>query len=144
MVVRLGITDIMAELKTKPNDASVADFLAAVADEEKRADCQQLVKLMQSVTRAKPKLWGSSLVGFGSYRCRYPSGRECDWFLAGFSPRKHSLSIYIMAGLERYNDLLARLGKHKTGKSCLYIKKLSDVDTSVLRDLITRSVNDLT
>lgn len=133
----------MAELKTKMTDASVAAFLASVEDEKKRADSAAVLKLMKSVTRAEPKMWGPSIVGFGSYRYVYDSGREGEWFLTGFSPRKQALTLYIMSGFSRYEELLGRLGKFKTGKACLYIRKLEDVDTNVLRELITLSVQHL-
>jgi len=128
----------MAELKTKPSEASVGTFLAGVPDEARRADCQALVKLMKSVTKARPRMWGPSIVGFGSYRYKYDSGREGEWFLAGFSPRKSDLTLYIMSGLGPHAGLLRKLGRHKTGKSCLYIKRLADVDLDVLRELIER------
>jgi hypothetical protein len=128
----------MAELKTKPTETSVESFLAGVADDARRADCRALVKLMKRVTKAKPRMWGPSIVGFGSYRYKYDSGREGEWFLAGFSPRKSDLTLYIMSGLGPHAALLGRLGKHKTGKSCLYLKRLADVDLDVLRELIER------
>lgn len=130
----------MAELKTRVNDASVVDFLNGVGDDQKRADCFELVDLMKEITGEEPKMWGPSIVGFGSYRYRYDSGREGDWMQVGFSPRKQALTLYIMSGFSRYEDLLKRLGKHKTGKACLYVKRLSDVDRDVLRDLIAQSV----
>lgn len=131
----------MAELKTQPNAASVEDFLNTVPDEEKRADAFAVLKLMKQVTKAKPKMWGSSIVGFGEYHYTYESGREGDWFLTGFSPRKQSLTLYIMSGFARYDSLMKKLGKYKTGKSCLYIKKLEDIDLVILKELITQSVN---
>lgn len=130
----------MAELKTKKTEQSVEDFLNAIADEQTRQDCFAIVKLMQKATKAKPKMWGPAIVGFGDYHYKYESGRENDWFLVGFSPRKQNLSLYIMAGFERYDELMQKLGKHKTGKSCLYIKKLADVDQKVLKELIEQSV----
>ena len=131
----------MAELKTKPNDASVEEFLAGVEDERKQQDCQTLLELMQRVTGEPPKMWGGSIIGFGSYHFKYASGREGDWFLTGFSPRKRNLTLYIMAGFRRYDELMAQLGKHKTGKSCLYINKLDDVDLEVLEELVTQSAD---
>lgn len=133
----------MAELKTKPEDASVDAFIAAIEDEQKRADAEAILDMMAKATRAKPQMWGSSIVGFGSYHYVYASGREGDWFLVGFSPRKRSFSLYIMAGFDDYAELLGQLGKHKTGKSCLYINKLADVDTKVLRKLIRESVKHM-
>lgn len=130
----------MAELKTKPNEASVEAFLQSVEDEKKRQACFTLLKLMQDVTQSEPKMWGGSIVGFGNYHYKYESGREGDWFLTGFSPRKQNLTLYIMAGFDRYDELMAKLGKHKTGKSCLYINKLEDIDMTVLRELVAQSV----
>jgi len=129
----------MAELKTKPNDASVEEYLDGVEDEDKRRDCRTLLDLMRDVTGEEPVMWGPSIVGFGRYRYRYDSGREGDWFLTGFSPRKRDLTVYLMAGADRFEDLMARLGKHKTGKSCLYLKRLAEVDLDVLRELVARS-----
>ena len=106
----------MADVKTKRNDASVTDFLNAVDDDQKRQDCLELVDLMRDVTGEEPKMWGGSIVGFGSYHYRYDSGREGDWPLVGFSPRKQALTLYIMAGFSRYDELMSRLGKYKTGK----------------------------
>ena len=130
----------MAELKTRVNDASVAEFLQGVDDQQKRADCLEIVDLMRDITGEEPKMWGDSIVGFGTYRYRYASGREGDWMQVGFSPRKQSLTLYIMSGFSRYDELMDRLGTYKTGKSCLYVKRLSDVDHDVLRELITQSV----
>lgn len=129
----------MAELKTQKNDASVTDFLNGV-DEKRREDCFALVELMEEATGAEAKMWGASIVGFGSYHYKYASGKEGDWMLVGFSPRKQNLTLYIMSGFEEYDGLLAKLGKHSTGKSCLYIKRLADVDTDVLRQLVAASV----
>ena len=129
-----------AELKTKLNDASVEDFLNTVSDEQIRADCFEITKLMKQVTTAEPKMWGSSIVGFGSYHYKGASGREGDWMLVGFSPRKQNLTLYIMAGFDRYDELMKKLGKFSTGKSCLYIKKLADVDKKVLKELVSESV----
>ena len=130
----------MAELKTKPNDQSVEAFLNSLEDEKKRQDSFTILKLMQAVTQMEPKMWGDSIVGFGSYHYKYASGREGDWFLTGFSPRKQNLTLYIMAGFDQYDDLLQDLGKFKTGKSCLYIKRIEDVDLSTLRNLVKQSV----
>ena len=132
----------MAELKTQPTQSSVDDFLAGV-DEERRDDCQTLVDLMSQATGESPKMWGPSIVGFGSYRYEYESGRSGDWFLTGFSPRKRNLTLYIMAGFDRYDDLMERLGKHSTGKSCLYVKRLADVDMDVLSELVHASVDHM-
>jgi uncharacterized protein YdhG (YjbR/CyaY superfamily) len=130
----------MAELKTKPTEQSVAAFLDSIADEKLRADCQAIVKLMQKATKAKPKMWGDSIVGFGHYHYKYESGRENDWFIVGFSPRKQNLTLYLMAGFARFPELLQKLGKYKTSKSCLYIKRLEDVDLQVLKEMIEQSV----
>ena len=130
----------MAELKTKLNKASVTKFLNGIKDETKRKDAFTISKIMQKVTKEKPKMWGSSIVGFGSYHYKGASGREGDWPLTGFSPRAQNLTLYIMPGFERYDALLKKLGKHKLGKSCLYINKLEDVDTSVLEELVTEGV----
>ena len=133
----------MAELKTKRTEASVDDFIAGIADEQRRDDCRALLTMMKRVSKAPPKMWGASMVGFGSYHYRYASGREGEWFLAGFSPRRQDLTVYVMAGFEDYPELMARLGKYKTGKSCLYLKRLSDVDAAVLEKLIAASVRDM-
>ena len=133
----------MAQLKTQPNDGDVGAFLASVEHPTRRQDSQVVLELMRRITGEEPKLWGPSIVGFGSYHYRYASGREGDWFLTGFSPRKQSLTLYIMAGFSRYDELLAQLGKHKTGKSCLYINKLADVDMEVLEALVRASVEHL-
>ncbi len=133
----------MAELKTKVNDADVNAFLAAIPDEQRRKDCQTLAKWMKKITGRAPRMWGDSIVGFGTYHYKSTSGREGDWFLTGFAPRKDSLTVYIMAGFARYEDLMERLGKHKNGKSCLYLKRLSDVDEAVLKELIALSVDYL-
>jgi Domain of unknown function (DU1801) len=131
---------VMEELKTKVNEASVSDFLESIANEQTRNDCQTIVQIMQQATNAKPKMWGSSIVGFGTYHYQYASGREADWMQIGFSPRKQNIVLYITNGYQEYGALLAQLGKHSVGKSCLYIKKLSDVDVSMLEKLIQASV----
>lgn len=128
------------ELKTKLNDASVTNFLNSVEDEQKRKDSFEIMKMMKQVTKAEPMMWGTSIVGFGTYHYKGASGREGDWMLIGFSPRKQNLTLYIMPGFERYPELMKKLGKHTTGKSCLYIKRLSDVDTDVLKELMAESV----
>lgn len=133
----------MAEAKTQPTKASVKKFLDGIQDETKRQDCLELVKMMKQITKAEPQMWGPSIVGFGSYHYKYASGREGDWFLTGFSPRKRDLTVYIMPGLREYDDLLAKLGKHKTGVSCLYLKRLEDVDKKVLKQLIRDSVKNV-
>ncbi|HET9911825.1 MAG TPA: DUF1801 domain-containing protein [Anaerolineales bacterium] len=128
-----------AELKTKVNEASVADFLNSIEDEQKRKDSLEIVRIMEQITKEKPKMWGTSIVGFGSYHYKGASGREGDWMLLGFSPRKQNLTLYLAGGLEHYQSLLNKLGKHSTGKGCLYIKKLNDVSVDVLKELISES-----
>lgn len=130
----------MAELKTKPTDQSVRDFLNQIPDEERRENCFALAKLMQEITGSKPKMWGPSIVGFGSYHYKYASGREGDWMLTGFSPRKKDLTLYIMMGFDKHPELMKQLGKHSVGKSCLYIKRLSDIHLPTLKKLIKASV----
>ena len=130
----------MAELKTQPTNRSVKDFIDGIAEDAKRRDCRTIMKIMKKVTKARPKMWGSSIVGYGKYRYKYASGREGEWFTAGFSPRAQSLTLYIMSGFKGHDALLKKLGKHKTGKSCLYIKRLGDIDLTVLEELIERSL----
>jgi hypothetical protein len=130
----------MADNKTKGTQASVAAFIDALTDETKRADAKVLVKLMQSATGEKPKMWGPSIIGFGSYHYKYESGREGDMPLVGFSPRKPAAVLYGVTGFSDAEVLLAKLGKHTTGKGCLYIKKLADVDRKVLQALVEKSV----
>lgn len=127
-------------MTTRPTDSEVDAFLGAIEDEEKRADCLDLARMMREVTGAEPRLWGSGMVGFGSYHYRYQSGREGDWFLTGFAPRKKELTVYIVSGFDRHGELMRRLGTYKTGKSCLYIKRLADVDVETLRELVRQSV----
>ena len=133
----------MAELKTKPTEASVREFLNQVPDEERRNDCFTIAKLMEEATGAKPKMWGASIVGFGTFHYKYASGREGDWLVTGFSPRKNDLTLYMMMGFEQHRDLMAKLGKHKTGKSCLYIKRLDDIHLPTLKKLIKQSIKQL-
>ena len=130
----------MAELKTRPNASDVLGFLNSVSDEKKKQDSYQLLNLMENITREKPVMWGGSIIGFGRYHYKYASGREGDWFLTGFSPRKQNLTLYIMSGFKRFEELLAKLGKHSTGKGCLYIKRLEDIDLKVLGELVQQSV----
>ena len=129
----------MPENKTRPNTSSVTLFIEAVDDELKEADCYTLIDLMKEITGEEPVMWGPSIIGFGSYHYKYDSGREGDMMLTGFSPRKQNLSVYIMTGFAKYEELLKELGKHKTGKSCLYFKRLSDVNIDVLTELIKAS-----
>ena len=127
----------MSENKTKPTDASVEEWLQNV-EEKRRDDCRTLVELMQGVTGEPATMWGS-IVGFGKYKYRYESGREGEWFLSGFANRKQSLTLYIMGGFDGHDELMGKLGKFKIGKSCLYVKKLEDVDMDVLRELVQKS-----
>jgi hypothetical protein len=130
----------MAEIKTKKNDASVTGFLNGVEGEERRADCFAVLDIMQQATGVEPAMWGPSIVGFGKYHYKYDSGREGDMFLTGFSPRKQALTLYIAAGFDGFAELMQKLGKYKTGKSCLYIKRLSDIHLPTLKKLIKQSV----
>jgi hypothetical protein len=131
---------LMADLKTKRNDASVDDFLNAIKDEQVRQDCRAIAEIMRKATKAKPQMWGPSIVGFGSYHYKYASGREGDWMLVAFSPRKRNITLYIWPGFEGYDELMAQLGKHSCGKACIYIKRLSDVHLPTLKKLINGSV----
>jgi len=133
----------MAEIKTKRNDASVRAFLKLVQNEKRREDAEKILRIMEKLTDSKPEMWGPSIIGFGSYHYQYASGREGDWFLVGFSPRKQNLVLYIMSGYDKHHDIMKRLGKYKTGKSCLYINKLEDVNLHVLEELITASIKCL-
>jgi hypothetical protein len=131
----------MAEPKTKPTAVSVSDFLSAIENDQIRTDCQAIVEVMQAATKSAPQMWGTSIVGFGAYRSKGASGREADWPLAAFSPRKQNITLYLhLAGLEQEGDLLEKLGKHTRGKGCLYIKKLADVDLPTLKKLVRASV----
>lgn len=129
-----------AELKTKPTQEVVETFLKKIPDEGKKADCFSMMKMMEQITKEKAKMWGPGIVGFGNYHYKYESGREGDFFITGFSPRAQNLTLYIMAGFAKYDELMQKLGKYKTGKSCLYIKKLEDVDQKILKSLIAESV----
>jgi hypothetical protein len=131
----------MADLKTKPSGEDVDQFLNGVSDEKKRQDCFTLLELMRQITQIEPKLWGSSIVGFGDHHYKYASGHEGDTFMVGFSPRKQNLTLYILSGFEQQQPLLQKLGKFKTGVGCLYIKRLEDVDLPTLRTLIQESFN---
>lgn len=133
----------MAELKTKPTDADVGVFLQSIEDEQRRADCLALHTLMSEALNLPAVMWGEQIVGYGRYDYKYPTGNSGSWFLAGFAPRKQNLTLYIMAGFEQYDALMSKLGKYKTGKSCLYVKKLADVDADVLRELVVRSVEHM-
>jgi hypothetical protein len=133
----------MVELKTQKNDASVENFLSTISDETQRADSHKLLEIFAKQTGEEPRMWGSAIVGFGQYHYKYESGREADWMLAGFSPRKAALTLYLSTGFEMDQDLLSKLGKHKLGKGCLYIKRLSDIDEDTLKLLITASYQEM-
>ena len=133
----------MAELKTKKNSASVEDFLSSIENPKRKADSLELLKMMQAITGEEPEMWGASLIGFGSYDYKYANGRDGSWFRTRFSPRKNAMTLYIMSGFSQYDELLEKLGKFKTGKSCLYVKKLEDVDEGVLRELIKQSAEHM-
>jgi uncharacterized protein DUF1801 len=130
----------MAQPKTTRNNASVGGFLNSIKDDQVRKDCWAIVDIMQKATKAKPKMWGASIVGFGTYRCTYANGREADWMVTAFSPRKQNITVYLMGGFERYGELMATVGKHTRGKSCLHIKRLSDVHLPTLKKLVNASV----
>ncbi|WP_395373500.1 DUF1801 domain-containing protein [Marinicella sp. W31] len=133
----------MSENKTQKNAASVQAFLETVEHKQKLEDSQQLLHMMQAVSGEEPAMWGPSIIGFGEYHYKYDSGREGDFMRIGFSPRKSNISIYIIPGFSPYQDLMDKLGKHKLGKSCLYINKLADVDQDVLKELMARSLDDM-
>ena len=130
----------MAAAKTLPNDASVEEYLLSVENGDRREDTRAVVTMMEQITGHPPVMWGDSIIGFDTYHYKYASGREGDWMLSAVAPRKAALTVYVMAGFDRFGDLMGRLGKYKTGSSCLYLKKLSDADPVVLEDLITASV----
>lgn len=133
----------MSELKTKKNNASVAEFLKKIDDRQKRTDCRKIATMMRNATGKKAKMWGSSIIGYDSYEYVYKTGKSASWPITGYSPRAQNISIYVMPGFSRFKSLLSKLGKHKTGKSCLYIKRLADVNESVLNQLIGESVNEM-
>jgi hypothetical protein len=125
-----------ADLKTKATKASVKDFIDAIPDETRRKECRTVMQIMRAAAGVAPRMWGSSIVGFGDYHYKYASGREGDWFVVGFSPRKSQLTLYLSSGIDRQRPLLKQLGPHGTGKGCLYLKRLSDVDLDVLKTLV--------
>ncbi len=133
----------MAEPKTRPGEASVTDFLNGIADTKRREDARSVMTMMARITRREPVLWGSAIIGFGSYTYEYASGRTGEWPLTGVSPRKQALSVYVMSGFEDHDALLESLGPHRTGKSCLYIRDVEKVDQKVLASLIRKSVAHL-
>ena len=130
----------MAELKTRPNKASVRQYIASLESDVRKSESKQIFALMRRVTGHRAKMWGESIVGFGSYHYMYESGREGDWLLTGFSPRKQNMTIYVMNGFSDYKKLLAKLGKHKHSKSCLYLPRVENVDLGILEEIVTRSV----
>ena len=128
----------LAEIKTKPTSTSVESFIESIPNEQKRKDSQVILQMMKKIMKETPKMWGSSIIGFGDVRCKSPAtGREVDWFKIGFAPRKANLSLYLGLDIQRHADALSKLGKHKTGVGCLYINKLADVDVKVLEQMIT-------
>ena len=129
-----------AILKTQKTELSVTDFLNSIKDEERRADCFTIAEMMKKITKDEPKMWGSAIIGFGNVHLKYESGRELDWFCCGFSPRKANISLYISFDISKYSEMLKKLGKHSTGKGCLYVNKLSDIDLKILEELIQKSV----
>ena len=130
-------------IKTQKTERSVSEFLDTVEDDARRKDCEAIVRIMKRAVKAPPKMWGTSIIGFGDHSYKTANGKENAWFLSGFSPRKQDLTLYIMAGFDRHEALMAKLGKYKTGGSCLYIKRLADIDTKVLEDLIDASVTHM-
>ena len=130
----------MSDLKTKQNEKSVEEFLEKIEDPEKKKASKQILKILETISKNEAKMWGDSIIGFGKYHYKYKSGREGDWMRIGFSPRKQNLTLYIMDGFEKYSELMEKLGKFKTGKSCLYIKKLQDIDIKILKELIKESL----
>ena len=132
-----------AELQTQKTGENVEAFLNSVADEQRRADSFRVLEMMRSISGAEPEMWGPAIIGFGSRPLKYASGREIEWMDVAFSPRKANLTLYLTEGFEGYHELLTRLGKHKVSKACLYIKRLSDVDEKVLRELIAASIDDI-
>ena len=133
----------MAEMKTRETKESVDAFLDKATDAKTRRECDTIMRIMKRVTGAPPRMWGPSMVGFGTYSYKYETGREGEYFITGFSPRKSNLTLYVMPGFEQYPQLMKKLGKHKTGKSCLYVKTLDDIDLGVLEELIETSVADM-
>ena len=133
----------MTENKTKPSLASVADYIAAIEDELRRKDCEILLELMTKLIQEMPVMWGASIVGFGHYHYKYASGREGDSCLVGFSSRKADISVYLLGAYPQRDELLAQLGRHKIGKACLYIRKISDIDLTILEQLVSNSVAEM-
>lgn len=131
---------IAAKLKTRETEKSVKKFLDTITDKKRREDCYTVLEMMKRATKAEPKMWGTSIVGFGSYHYKYESGREGDWFPIGFSPRKQNLTLYVAMGFTPHEKLMKKLGTYKTGKSCLYINNLEDIDTATLKEILKESV----
>lgn len=132
----------MAELKTKATEASVSDFLNTVEDEQKRKDCFEILNIMQAVTNSKAKMWGNAIIGVGDYIYQYPNGKTMDWFAVGFSPRKQNIALYILrCDINAKPEIFSRLGKHKTGKSCVYINRLADVNLDVFKEFCASGLN---
>ncbi len=131
----------MAELKTKLNDQDVDKFIDLIQDEKRKSDCKKVLGMMRELSGEEGNMWGDSIVGFGTYQYQYPNGKSMNWFSVGFSPRKQALTLYLMAGFNRFPDEMEKLGKYKTGKSCLYVKNLSDIDEQVFRSLIKKSLD---
>jgi hypothetical protein len=130
----------MAELKTKKTELSVDEFLKKIPAEQKRNDAYKILRLMEEANKVKGKMWGTSIIGFGDRHLKYESGRELDWFVMGFSPRKQNFALYITGTVEKQQSLLKKLGKYKTGKGCLYINKLGEVDLTVLKEIINKGL----
>lgn len=133
----------MAENKTKPSRQSVAEFIKAIEDPDRRRDVRKVSAMMRKATGSRARMWGSNIVGFGEYHYKYESGREGDFMITGFSPRKQALTLYVMPGFKKFEPLMKKLGKHRTGKSCLYINRLSDIDETVLEQIIVGSVKQM-
>ncbi len=131
-------------MKTKKNELSVSKFIDSIKDADRKKTSQAVLKIMKEVTKSEPKMWGTAIIGFGNYVMKYDSGRELDWFPVGFSPRKGNLALYIKGGAEKHKEALKSLGKHKTGKGCIYIDKVEDVDLSVLKKMIKASFDAAT
>lgn len=133
----------MAEIKTKPGEENIHDFLNTITPDNKKKDAFQLLELFQKITGLQPQLWGGAIIGFGKYQYQQKGGQKGEWFLTGFSPRKSNISIYTMAGFEQYESLLKQLGKHKTGTGCLYINKLADIDIAILEKIALTSFEEM-
>jgi len=131
----------MKQNKTRATQKSPIDFIQAIEDPQKRADCEKIHKMMSEITGAEGKMWGESIIGYGDYHYKYASGREGDWFITGFSPRKSTITLYLSYGFEENEDIMSGLGKYKTGKACLYLKKLDDVNEASLKKLIKKTVD---